>query len=198
VVEIGPADSSRRAHIADVIGRAFVTEPMMTWPLGGRTDDLEERCIRANELFLEPLMDRGIVWESVDGHGALVLVPPGQADAWDDANAHVEESAPHHVTDDGGHRYHRFWDWVASRIPAEPLWHLDSVAVEPGWQGRGIGSALVEFALERVRTSGVAVILETGTPRNVPLYMRLGFHVVEEADSPDGGPHVWFMRRNPW
>ena len=35
-----------------------VTEPMMTWPLGGRTDDLEERCIRANALFLEPLMER--------------------------------------------------------------------------------------------------------------------------------------------
>jgi hypothetical protein len=46
IVEIRPADSSRIAHIAEVIGRAFVTEPMMTWPLGGRTDDLEERCIR--------------------------------------------------------------------------------------------------------------------------------------------------------
>ena len=81
VVEIRPADSSRIAHIAEVVGRAFVTEPMMTWPLGGRTDDLEERCTRANALFLEPLMDQGIVWETADGHGALVLVPPELADA---------------------------------------------------------------------------------------------------------------------
>jgi hypothetical protein len=28
MVEIRPADSSRIAHIAEVIGRAFVTEPM--------------------------------------------------------------------------------------------------------------------------------------------------------------------------
>src|SRR5262245_154643 len=56
---------------AEVIGHAFVTEPMMTWPLGGRTDDIEERRVRANALFLEPLMDRGIVWETADGHGAL-------------------------------------------------------------------------------------------------------------------------------
>jgi ribosomal protein S18 acetylase RimI-like enzyme len=82
-------------------------------------------------------------------------------------------------------------------IPHEPLGHLDSVAVEPGWQGRGIGSALLEFALEKVRESGVAIVLETGTPRNVPLYERLGFHVAEEVDPPEGGPHVWFMRRNP-
>jgi predicted N-acetyltransferase YhbS len=83
------------------------------------------------------------------------------------------------------------------KIPTEPLWHLDSVAVEPGWQGRGIGSALVEFGLARTRATNTAVILETGTPRNVPLYERLGFHVVEDADSPEGGPYVWFMRRDP-
>lgn len=41
-MEIRPADSSRIAHIAEVIGRAFVTEPMMSWPLGGRTEDLED------------------------------------------------------------------------------------------------------------------------------------------------------------
>jgi hypothetical protein len=30
----------------------------------------------------------------------------------------------------------------------------------------------------------------------VPLYERFGFHVVEEADAPEGGPRVWFMRRD--
>jgi ribosomal protein S18 acetylase RimI-like enzyme len=194
VVEIGPADSV--AHIAEVVGRAFVTEPMMAWPLGGRPDDLEERCIRFHALFLEPLMGREILWESMDGHGALVLVPPEQRDALDDA-LHVDDSRTHNVFDDGGRRYELFWDWVASKIPCEPLWHLDSVAVLPGWQGRGIGSALIEFGLELSRESGIAMVLETGTQRNVPLYPRLGFHVVEEADSPEGGPHVWFMRRDP-
>jgi GNAT superfamily N-acetyltransferase len=179
------------------MGRAFVTEPMLTWTLGGRSDDLEERCVRAYALFLKPLMDAGIVWETADGHGALVLVPPTQADVWDDAVAHVDDSETKDVTDDGGRRHERFFEWVASRIPREPLWHLDSVAVEPGWQGRGIGSALIEFGLEHTRESKTAVVLETGTHRNVPLYQRHGFNVVEEAVSPEGGPHVWFMRRDP-
>jgi GNAT superfamily N-acetyltransferase len=196
MVEIRPADPSRIAHIAEVIGRAFVTEPMMAWPLGGRTDDLEERCIRYHALFIEPMMDRGIIWETTDGHGALVLVPPEQADALDDA-LHVNDSSTHNVFHDGGRRYELFWEWVASKIPREPLWHLDSVAVAPGRQGRGIGSALIEFGLEQARESGTAMVLETGTQRNVPLYARHGFQVVEEADSPGGGPHVWFMRRDP-
>jgi GNAT superfamily N-acetyltransferase len=197
VVRIRPADPSRITQIAGVLGQAFVTEPMLTWPLGGRSDDLEERCIRAYAHYLGPLLDAGLVWETGDGHGVLVLVSPEERDVWDAALAHVEDSTTHDMTDDGGLRHERFYEWVASKIPTEPLWHLDSVAVEPGWQGRGIGSALVEFGLARTLATNTAVILETGTPRNVPLYERLGFHVVEEADSPDGGPHVWFMRRDP-
>ena len=194
LVEIRAADSSRIAQIAEVVGRAFVTEPTMAWPLGGRTDDLVARCIRYHALFLEPMAGRGIIWETTDGHGALVLVPPEQQSAWDEA-LHVDALRTDNVFDDGGHRYELFWEWVASKIPCEPLWHLDSVAVAPGLQGRGIGSALIEFRLEQAR--GAAMVLETGTPRNVPLYERLGFHVVDEADSPEGGPHVWFMRRDP-
>jgi GNAT superfamily N-acetyltransferase len=169
---------------------------MMAWPLGGRADDLEERCIRLHALFLEPLMDRGIIWESTDGHAALVLVPPERQDAWD-AALHLDDARTNTVFDDDGRRFELFWDWVASKIPSEPLWQLDSVAVAPGWQGRGIGSALVEFGLEHARESGIAMALETGTSRNVPLYERFGFQVVEETDSPGGGPHVWFMRRDP-
>src|SRR5215218_649195 len=98
VAEIRPADPSHIARVAEVLGRAFVTEPMMTWPLGGRSDDLEERCIRAYALFLGPLLDEGLVWETADGHGALVLVSPDQTDVWDDAVAHVDHSATHDVT----------------------------------------------------------------------------------------------------
>jgi ribosomal protein S18 acetylase RimI-like enzyme len=198
VVEVRRAARSRINEIAGVLGRAFVTEPMMTWPLGGRSDDLEERCIRTYELYLGPLVEEGLVWETTDGHGALVLVSPEGGEVWDDALRHVDDDPKaDDLTDDHGVRHERFWGWVASKIPPEPLWHLDSLAVEPGWQGRGIGSALVEFGLEQTRASNTACLLETGTARNVPLYERLGFHVVEEADSPDDGPHVWFMRREP-
>lgn len=170
----------------------------MTWPLGGRSGDLEERCIRTYAQYLGPLVDAGLVWETTDGHGALVLVSPDGGEVWDDALRHVDDdSTTDDLTDDGGLRHERFWGWVASKIPSEPLWHLDSVAVEPGWQGRGIGSALIEFGLEQTRETNTGCVLETGTSRNVPLYERLGFRVVQEADSPDGGPHVWFMRRDP-
>ncbi len=73
-------------------------------------------------------------------------------------------------------------------IPAEPLWILAIVGVEPKAQGGGIGSALIEFGLERARADQAGVFLETVIARNVPYYERFGFRVVEAADAPDGGP----------
>ena len=32
---------------------------------------------------------------------------------------------------------------------------------------------------------------------NVGYYERFGFHTVVDEDAPDGGPHIWFMRRDP-
>jgi len=197
MVEIHRAAPSRLASMAVVFGRALVNEPMMTWPLGGSPDDLEERITLTYTLYLGPLLEEGLVWETVDGRGAMVLVGPGQIDVWDEALDRVEQSPTRDVTDDGGLRHERFFDWVGSEIPPGPSWHLDSVAVEPSSQGRGIGSALIAFGLEQTFDSQYPVVLETGTARNVPLYERHGFRLTDEADSPDGGPHVWFMRRDP-
>ncbi len=88
-------------------------------------------------------------------------------------------------------------DWVYSHGPEGELWQLDSIAVEPRSQGRGLGRALIDAGLERARAESVGAFLSTGTPRNVDIYESCGFRVVEDADAPDGGPHIWFMRWDP-
>ena len=116
-------------------------------------------------------------------------------DVWRDAQ--ITETRMHELTEDGGRRYDAFWAWVDSRAPDEPLWFLDSVGVVSHARGRGIGGALIRYALERARADGVDAFLETGNPRNVPVYEHLGFRVVEAAAPPDGGPRIWFMRWSP-
>jgi ribosomal protein S18 acetylase RimI-like enzyme len=36
---------------------------------------------------------------------------------------------------------------------------------------------------------------ESSNQRNVPLYQRFGFEVIQEISLPDGGPTLWTMRR---
>jgi predicted N-acetyltransferase YhbS len=101
------------------------------------------------------------------------------------------------ASDDDGRRHREFWDWVESRNPDEPFWLLDSIAVEPALQGRGIGRTLIEAGLARARADGTGAFLSTGSPGNVTIYERCGFHVVERAWTPGGGPPIWFMRWDP-
>ena len=44
---------------------------------------------------------------------------------------------------------------------------------------------------------GLPLALETGGASNLALYRRFGFEVHAEGDAPGGGPHVWFLRRDP-
>jgi GNAT superfamily N-acetyltransferase len=185
----------RLGVLAPVFGRAFVDEPMMLWPMGLR-GDVVDRLTRCFAYFLEEALEHDLVWEVDGGKGAAVWMAASQPEAW-------ETDHPWHqpriieLTDDGGHRYQAFWEWVESRTPAEPLWLLDSIAVDPDAQGRGLGSALISDGLIRAYESGVGAFLSTGTRRNVAIYERCGFRVVEHVDAPGGGPHTWFMRADP-
>lgn len=194
VVEITQATADRLPALSALLGRAFVDEPMMRWPFGVQ-GDIEERFVRCFEYFLEPLIERGTVWEAGTALGAAAWVAPGEMDVWRDAQ--VNETRMHALTEDGGRRYDAFWAWVDAKVPAEPLWFLDSVGVDRPARGQGIGAALVRLGLKRARADGVDAFLETGTARNVPFYEHLGFRVVEAADSPEGGPRIWFMRWSP-
>jgi GNAT superfamily N-acetyltransferase len=192
---VARAGADRLDVLASTFGRAFVNEPMMLWPMGlaGDVADSLTRCFR---YFLEAALGLGVVWEVADGNGAAVWISPAQAHGWETADPWSQKRIGA-LTDDGGRRYDAFWEWVDSRTPDEPLWLLDSIAVTPACQGQGLGSALIATGCCQAAAAGVPAFLSTGTRRNVEIYERSGFRVVDEADAPGGGPRVWFMRRDP-
>lgn len=193
-IEVAHAGPDRLTALAPVFGRAFVNEPMMLWPMGGH-GDIVERLTRCFAYALEEILGLGIVWEAGSAQGAAVWIPPGRFEVWEDHPWNQPRIKA--VADDGGRRYEAFWGWVESRTPDEPLWQLDSIAVEPGARGQGFGAALIAAGLARARADGIGAFLSTGTPHNVSIYGRCGFRVVEDADAPGCGPHIWFMRWDP-
>lgn len=77
-----------------------------------------------------------------------------------------------------------------------PHFYLSALGVEPDQQGEGIGTALMRPVLTRCDREGIPAYLETATARNVLLYERLGFEVVEELTLPDTDVHGWLMLRS--
>ena len=78
-----------------------------------------------------------------------------------------------------------------------PHFYLSALGVEPERQGEGIGTALMQPVLERADREQLAAYLETAAARNVLLYERQRFAVVEELTLPGTDVHGWLMRRIP-
>jgi len=80
--------------------------------------------------------------------------------------------------------------------PVEPHHYLAFLAVRPGRQNRGIGSALLDRHHARIDRAGIPAYLEANDPRNRDLYLRHGYEVRSVIDLPDGPP-LWTMWRAP-
>lgn len=53
--------------------------------------------------------------------------------------------------------------------------HIEDVAVRPGHEGKGVGSAVVRELVELARRSGCYKVILSCTDQNVPFYSRIGF-----------------------
>jgi GNAT superfamily N-acetyltransferase len=194
------ASTDEIPELAAVLSRAFAHDPFYAWMAG----DAPERGQRMQDGW------RGILrygsahlahtYTTDDLAGVAIWLPPGlrgpslldslrqmpalaRLSGWGrlrkigDAMAELEEHRRRHVP--------------------SPHFYLSALGVEPGRQGEGIGTALVRPVLDQCDHSGTPAYLETAVARNVLLYERLGFDVVEEIDLPGTDIHGWLMLRRP-
>jgi len=194
-VTVRSADPSEIPVLAGVLAHAFAADPMVVWPLVSG-DDLPHRIRAGFEIVDTAFAGEGWIYTAGEGLGVMSLLPPASSEREREVGEAIAPAIAS-LTPDGGERYERFWAWIWSMLPPEPHWLLDQVAVEPAAQGQGIGRAMLTFAIERADHDRLPLFLETGVPDNVPLYEHFGFRVMRRADAPDGGPRIWFMRRDP-
>jgi len=94
-------------------------------------------------------------------------------------------------------RVERLVEEVHERCIKDPHWYLSELGVEPEQQGKGFGQRVLTPTLERIDGEHKAVFLETFNPRATRFYQKLGFHICEEINLPDGSPPMWSMLREP-
>ena len=193
-LEVVPVGPERVPELAVLLGRAFADDRIVTWPF--HADGDPSRATRLFEIIDDAFARAGFLWEIRPVRGVAVWVPPDGFERYLEAERATREPTTALTPDDGA-RYQAFWDWIESNLPDEPQWFLDHIAVAEAERGKGVGSALIRFGLERAARDGVPATLETSRPENLPIYEHLGFRTYLEADPPGGGPHLWFMRADP-
>lgn len=78
--------------------------------------------------------------------------------------------------------------------PVDPHWHLAFLAVHPGWQSHGLGSALMDSTHEDLGRT--PAYLEATNDANIRLYRRHGYTDMDPFDIrlPDGTPFYRMWR----
>jgi ribosomal protein S18 acetylase RimI-like enzyme len=177
----------------DTLARAFADYPYTRHVIAA--EDHEERIRRFQELCLTRVgMVYGRVWVADGGRAVAVWTTPDG-----DPSPVFAELGPllGDLAGDRAAAYESAERAVAPHRPREPAWFLDTVAVAPEAQGRGLGSAVLAPGVEAAARAGHPAFLETSSERNVSFYERLGFRVTADVVLPDGGPRTWCMRRDP-
>jgi ribosomal protein S18 acetylase RimI-like enzyme len=100
----------------------------------------------------------------------------------------------------GARRFFEFGDALEglhARDVRQPHWYLWLLAVDPPFQRKGLGGALLRPRLQAADRDGLPCYLETAKESNVSLYQRFGFEVLRERTLGTDGPRFWTMLRAP-
>ncbi|NKB70024.1 MAG: GNAT family N-acetyltransferase [Candidatus Latescibacteria bacterium] len=112
----------------------------------------------------------------VDGYlGGALWLPPGIHPDEEALGAHIDSTVPAAKHAD----LYGLLERMGQYHPEEPHWFLSLISVEPMHQNKGCGSALLEHALERCDSEHLPAYLESSNPRNISLYQRHGFQVLD-------------------
>src|SRR5687768_13481559 len=107
--------------------------------------------------------------------GAALWLPPDVQPREEKMRALLQQT----VSEQNQEELFAVLEQMGSYHPTEPHWYLPLIGVDPGHQGKGYGSALMQHALIRCDRENKLAYLETSNPRNVPLYKRHGFELLD-------------------
>jgi ribosomal protein S18 acetylase RimI-like enzyme len=190
VPAVTQASGSDPEQIVALITLAFVRDPPSRWLYPEARHYLERfpDFVRAlgGKAFAHGTAD------IVEGdRGAALWLPPGvQPD--DDALDRVLKDAVGERLEETA----KLFETMARYHPSEPHWFLPLMGVDPFRQGAGIGSALLQHAVDRCDRDRKPAYLESTNPRNISFYRRFGFEVLGTIEAA-GCPPISPMLRRP-
>ena len=170
---------------------AFAGDPVERWLYPEPQQYLTEfpRFLAA---FGGPAFAQRTVWQAEDFAAvALWLAPGSEPDA-----ARIVNVLSDGVSDEQHVDTFDVLEQMGAAHPRYPHWYLPWLGVDPGAQGQGLGSRLLEECLTRVDADRLPAYLETPNPRTIAFYERHGFDVVGTAQS-GACPRLTFMLRMP-
>jgi ribosomal protein S18 acetylase RimI-like enzyme len=187
--------SDQLGEASAVLARAFQDDPAWSWVL----PNPHRRASLLPWLFQTgfEIADAQVWTTEGEIRGIARWLPPGRPNVHVGAMLRALVTTPLRVREATNRffAYGRAVESFRARAVPEPHWYLAGIGVDPAYQRRGIGSALLAPGLEAADEAGLPCALLTNSEANLAFYGHRGFEVVLEGRTPDDGPRAWMMRR---
>lgn len=168
--EIQPTTRQSYRQAAQVLGRAFVDDPVSVAVYRNFSPDRRVRAL------------------TVDFTDELLLCMRKGYPLQVNEDGKVTAAAVIYI-------WMRWLDEVDKLHPHEPHYYLEYLGVVPEQQGKALGSSILQHIINKADEEHVGCYLENANPRNIPFYQRFGFQIIHEKDII--GIPSWFMWRPP-
>jgi ribosomal protein S18 acetylase RimI-like enzyme len=183
--------------LAATLAAAFADDPVFSWLLPPTAASRERRMRTLFDGLAQSYLVKDRCYLVSEGEAVALWAPPGK---WETPMSDIFTQLRPFL---GALRWRAIHSLrtllsVESAHPKQPdHWYLAFLGTVPARQGQGLGAQLLSDRLAEVDAAGLPAYLESSNPRNISLYRRHGFEVVEELALPWGCPPVWRMWRDP-
>jgi len=169
---------------------AFAADPVTrwAWPHTHQYMAAMPRFVRA---FGDGAFAHGAAYCTNEYTGVALWLPPGVHPDEDRLGELMASTA----SPAGREAGRAIFEQMAQYHPSEPHWYLPLIGVDPAYQGRGYGDALMAYALERCDHDKLPAYLESTNPRNISLYRRHGFEPLGTIQAGSSPPLFPMLRR---
>jgi len=190
-VKIREMQRSDIPQVAEVLGRAYATNPIMLATYRGKQMLATRIQITFGAMFRYQPGECFV--SELDGQ----IVGGMRITKWPDCQGMSVKAMPSVLRAAGGlgpimRAMKHIVAWK-KHDPKQPHWHLGPIGVAPEIQGKGIGSQMMDVYCGIVDENRLEAYHETDRPENVPFYERFGFKVVGEEMVI--GAKIWYMLR---
>ena len=185
------ADESEKRAVVDTLIQAFGSDPLTRWLFPTAHEHVR---------WFPELVDRyaGSAFETGTAHrlrdfeGGALWLPPGVHPDEEGLADLSRTVLPEEKYTEMGEAFDR----LERSYPDEPSWYLAFIGVDPGHQGKGHGSTLLEHALAQCDRTNEPATLASSNPRNLSLYLRHGFELLDPVQV-GSVPPIFPMVRYP-
>lgn len=188
--DIRSATPDEVPHAVAAIVAAFIADPPARFAWPSPHDYLSTMPLATRE-FAGSSFTHGTAYVSADLCGAALWLPPGVEPNSEPLEKMFRDTAKREHLDDLLATFQK----MEQSHPREAHWYLPQIGVDPNAQGKGIGAALMDYALARCDQEQSLAYLEASKPQNIPFYERYGFEVIAEIQIGSAPPVTPMLRR---